>query len=126
MRITLHLDTFECADPAVYAILWLDRDARKWSREGHAVIDLPEWGTLALTKNGTRIVGAAGFDSEHVYCELAGLDLLSPQGPFEGESGAALWYRHADRAPVAGQWHVQWIDETDAEPEHGVFADDEI
>ena len=123
MRITIHLDTFECIDPAVYAILWLDRDTRKWSREGHAVIDLPEWGTLALAKGCTRIEGA---DDDHRYCELSGLDLLAKDGPFEGESGSALWYRHPDQAPVVGQWHVQWIDDSDTEPEHGVFADDEV
>ena len=121
MRITLHLDTFECIEPSVYAILWLDRDARKWSREGHAVIDLPEWGTLTLSNDGTRILDAAG---ERVCCELPGLDLLALDGPFEGESGQALWYRDADHTSVAGQWHVQWIDGTESEPEHGVFADE--
>ncbi|MEX3972663.1 MULTISPECIES: DUF3564 domain-containing protein [Paraburkholderia] len=121
MRITLHLDTFECTEPSVYAILWLDRDARKWSREGHAVIDLPEWGALALSNDSTRILDPAG---DRVCCELAGLDLLDLDGPFEGESGQARWYRDAGRAPIAGQWHVQWIDGTESEPEHGVFADE--
>ncbi|MBN3759739.1 DUF3564 family protein [Burkholderia sp. Ac-20365] len=121
MRITLHLDTFECAEPSVYAILWLDRDARKWSREGHAVIDLPEWGTLALSHECTRVLDATDGDAR---CELQGLDLLAVDGPFEGESGRVLWHCGADRAPVVGQWHVQWIDDTDCAPEHGVFADE--
>jgi hypothetical protein len=123
MRVTLHLDTFECAEPSVYAILWLDRDARKWSREGHAVIDLPEWGTLALSKDGTRIQDPLGRD---VCCELKGLDLLAADGPFEGESGPVLWHRHGARAPIAGQWHVQWVDDTESAAEHSVFADDEV
>ena len=123
MRITIHLDTFECAEPSVYAILWLDRDARKWSREGHAVIALPEWGTLALSKGCTRIEDPV---KHAICCELTGLDLLAVDGPFEGESGHALWHRHGDRAPVVGQWHVQWIDDTESEAEHSVFADDEV
>ncbi len=123
MRVTLHLDTFECPEASVYAILWLDRDARKWSREGHAGIDLPAWGALVLSKGCTRVVGGA---DGRVCCELSGLDLLPTDGPFEGESGVAVWYPHADRAPVVGQWHVQWIDDSDGVPEHGVFADDEI
>ena len=45
MRITLHLDTFD-TDPFAYAILWLDDQTLKWSREGHAGLALPEWGTL--------------------------------------------------------------------------------
>ena len=122
MRVTVHLDTFECADLAVYAILWLDREARKWSREGHAVIDVPEWGKLGYSNGGTRIYDAAGT---HRFCELSGLDLTSPGGPFEGESGHVLWFRHAHRAPVVGQWHVQCVDEHDVEPENGVFADGE-
>ena len=120
MRITVHLDTFECAEPSVYAILWLDRDARKWSREGHAVIDLPEWGPLVLSREGTRIADA----DSRVLCDLRGLDMVSVDGPFEGESGSALWHRGGASAPVAGQWHVQWIDETDTQPEYGVFADE--
>ncbi|SEK13683.1 DUF3564 domain-containing protein [Paraburkholderia diazotrophica] len=123
MRITIHLDTFECPDPAVYAILWLDRETRKWSREGHAVIDVPQWGTLISSKGSTRVYDAAGV---HPFCELSGLDLTSPDGPFEGESGHALWYRHAHHAPVVGQWHVQCVDETNPEPENSVFANDEV
>lgn len=54
MRITVHLDTFECST-AAYAILWLDRESGKWSREGHAVIDLPEWRTLEYSRGSTRV-----------------------------------------------------------------------
>jgi hypothetical protein len=54
MRITVHLDTFDCQDSA-YAIIWLDRETGKWSREGHAVIDLPAWGTLAFARGSTHL-----------------------------------------------------------------------
>jgi len=120
MRITIHLDTFDCADTAVYAILWLDREAGKWSREGHAVIDVPQWGIFGSSKAGTHILDAEGT---HRFCDLCGLDLTAATGPFEGESGRALWYRHAHHAPVHGRWHVQCLDQTQAEPENGVFAD---
>ncbi|MFC0397310.1 DUF3564 domain-containing protein [Paraburkholderia rhizosphaerae] len=123
MRITVHLDTFNCADPSVYAILWLDVDARKWSREGHAVIDLPEWGTLECSGSDTRIAAQHGG---HPVCVLEGLNLSGLCGPFEGESGRALWHRYAHHAPVVGHWHVQCIDATATAPERGVFADDEI
>jgi hypothetical protein len=123
MRITVHLDTFECPDPAVYAILWLDREARRWSREGHAVINVPPWGALSYSNGSTRVYDAAGT---HPFCELSGLDLASPEGPFEGESGHALWYRHAHHVPVIGRWHVQCVDDTLAEPENGVFADEDV
>lgn len=123
MRITIHLDTFDCADPAVYAILWLDRDALKWSREGHAGIAIPPWGRLDHASTGTRIVASA---ENHALCVLDGLDLATASGPFEGESGRALWYRHAHHAPVAGKWHVQCVDDTNLPAENSVFADDEV
>ncbi len=119
MRITVHLDTFEYANPAVYAILWLDRNTLKWSREGHAVIDVPEWGKLVLSKGSTRIYDAA---RTHPCCELSGLDLTSPEGPFEGESGHVLWYRHAHHAPVVGKSHVPSVDRNDLDPENSIFA----
>ncbi|MBN3752274.1 DUF3564 domain-containing protein [Paraburkholderia sp. Tr-20389] len=119
MRITVHLDTFQCAD-AAYAVLWLDRESRKWSREGHAVIDLPEWGSLASPKGNTRIHGA---DHDRAICELTGLDLGSVSVPSEGESGQALWYRHAHHAPIIGKWHIQCVDNTESDPENGVFAE---
>ncbi|WP_309249665.1 DUF3564 family protein [Paraburkholderia sp. CNPSo 3274] len=48
MRITLHLDTFDRIDPNAYAILWLDNETYRWSREGHAGLQLPEWGMLRV------------------------------------------------------------------------------
>lgn len=122
MRITVHLDAFDCADPATYAILWLDKDTRKWSREGHAGMNLPEWGALEYADGSTRIMSAG---HPHPLCVLDGLDLGSAAGPFEGETGDVHWYRHAHHATVHGQWHVQWVDETESHPEQGVFADDE-
>lgn len=122
MRITIHLDTFHCPDPSVFAILWLDLQARKWSREGHAGIDLPQWGELEPSGSDTRI---GGQHTGHALCVLEGLDLSNPFGAFEGESGRALWYRHAHHAPVPGRWHVQCLDNTASAPEHGVFTDGE-
>ncbi|BCG04844.1 hypothetical protein PPGU19_094120 (plasmid) [Paraburkholderia sp. PGU19] len=119
MRITVHLDTFQCAEVA-HAVLWLDRESRKWSREGHAVIDLPEWGTLAYTKGNTRIHAA---DHDRATCELTGLDLGSTAGPCEGASGQALWYRHAHHTPIPGKLHIQCVDNTASDPENGVFAE---
>jgi hypothetical protein len=122
MRITVHLDTFDYPDPSVYAILWLDTQARKWSREGHAVIDVPEWGVLTPHRPGTRVAGPHGG---RTLCELEGLDLCDPDGPFEGESGRALWHCHGHPTPVIGKWHVQCVDPCASLAENGFFAGDE-
>ncbi|AFI70286.1 Protein of uncharacterised function (DUF3564) [Burkholderia pseudomallei] len=119
MRITVHLDTFASTDPAAYAILWIDTTEHRWSREGHAGVELPAWGNVVCRGGTTRVTGA---DDPHSLCVLEGLDLGAKQGPFEGETGAAHWYPHAHRAPVVGAWHVQCIDETVAPAEHELFT----
>ncbi|VCT01019.1 Protein of uncharacterised function (DUF3564) [Burkholderia pseudomallei] len=96
VRITVHLDTFASTDPAAYAILWIDTTERRWSREGHAGVELPAWGNVVCRGGTTRVTGA---DDPHSLCVLEGLDLGAKQGPFEGETGAAHWYPHAHRAP---------------------------
>jgi hypothetical protein len=122
MRITVHIDTFDYPDPSVYAILWLDTQAHKWSREGHAAIALPEWGMLVPHGPNTRVAGPHGG---RALCDLEGLDLSNPHGPFEGESGRAQWHHHAHQAPVSGRWHVQCIDASEPPAEHSLFADDQ-
>ena len=55
MRLTVHLDMFDRVNPCAYAIVWLDRHTRKWSREGHVGLDLPEWGILIADTGNTLI-----------------------------------------------------------------------
>ncbi|AOJ06209.1 DUF3564 domain-containing protein [Burkholderia mayonis] len=119
VRITIHLDTFASTDPASYAILWIDTAEHKWSREGHAGVELPEWGNIVCQSGTTRVTSA---DDTHSLCVLEGLDLGAKQRPFEGETGAARWYRHAHHAPIVGEWHVQCVDETVAPAEHELFT----
>ncbi len=122
MRITVHLDTFDRVNPMAFAILWLDMDARKWSREGHMGLDLPEWGTLEVDAHNTLIRGGHGTRPS---CVLEGLDLDGESGPFEGETGVAQWCGGASRSAASGHWHVQCIDQETAQPEHRVFAADD-
>jgi len=121
MRITVHLDTFDRLDPTAYAIVWLDKDAGKWSREGHLGIALPPWGYFDIVDGHTRLNDAT---NRHAVCVLEGLGFTEDTGPFEGEEGAASWRANALAAPATGRWHVQWIDQTETEPEYGLFADD--
>jgi hypothetical protein len=46
MRLTILING---SDPTVshdYAVLWLDTEQHRWSREAHQGIDLPPWGEL--------------------------------------------------------------------------------
>jgi len=121
MRITVHLDSFDRLDPTAYAIVWLDKDAGKWSREGHLGIALPQWGRFDTADGNTRL---SDVNDRDTLCVLEGLHFSADTGPFEGEEGAASWRANALTAPAAGHWHVQWVDESHAQPEHGLFADD--
>ncbi|MCP3724724.1 DUF3564 domain-containing protein [Paraburkholderia sp. CNPSo 3272] len=122
MRITLHLDTFDRIDPNAYAILWLDNETCKWSREGHTGLQLPEWGMLRVEAHGTLVCDSHDV---HPLFILEGLALEAQSGPFEGESGEALW-RCENGPRIAGHWHVQCIDKDAVLAEHSVFAEDEV
>lgn len=119
MRLTVHLDTFDRVHPMAFVILWLDKDRRQWSREGHFGLDLPSCGALHVDCGNTLVCGP--HDTAPV-CVLEGLDLNDCSGPFEGETGRAQWCADRGRTLMTGHWHVQCIDNEQAEPEHGLFA----
>jgi hypothetical protein len=122
MRITVKLDTFERVDSAAFAILWLDKESRRWSREGHQSVDLPDWGGLQARPGSTLICGQ---HAERPLCVLERLDFDSAAALVEGQAGRALWYSDASREPAAGRWHVQCIDREEINAEYSVFAGDE-
>ncbi|MCP3713725.1 DUF3564 domain-containing protein [Paraburkholderia sp. CNPSo 3274] len=125
MRITLHLGTFDRLDPNAYAILWLDNDTHKWSREGHAGLQFPDWGKLRVDARGTVVCDQ--HDARPLFI-LDGLAMEAQTGPFEGESGEALWCctERESGSGVAGHWHVQCVDKDAVLAEHSVFAEDEV
>ena len=121
MRVTVHLDSFDRLDPSAYAIVWIDTESQKWSREGHAGVSVPEWGRYRCTPGGTVLL--AGENLRDV-CLLEGLYLAAPDGPFEGEGARAQWLSSVNAEPLEGRWQVQCIDESVPHPEDGLFADE--
>jgi len=119
MRLTVHLDTFDRVHPMAFAILWLDKDIRQWSREGHVGLELPEWGALHMDCGNTLVCAP---NSAVPVCILEGLDLNDADGPFEGEVGRVQWCAERDRGLITGHRRVQCIDTEQTEPENGVFT----
>ena len=119
MRLTIHLDTFDRAHPMAFAILWLDKETRQWSREGHMGLELPAWGTLHVDCGNTLVCGPRDSTPS---CVLEGLDLNAACGPFEGETGRTQWCAEEGRSLMTGHWHVQCVDNESTEPEDGIFA----
>ncbi|SAK93324.1 hypothetical protein AWB77_05290 [Caballeronia fortuita] len=122
MRITVKLDGFEGAQSAAYAILWLDKETRRWSREGHQSVEVPDWGGLRSGSSGTMICGQQVGEP---ICVLERLDVDAPDGPSEGLAGRVLWYADGAGITGTGRWHVQCIDREQIKAEHGVFAGEE-
>jgi hypothetical protein len=122
MRITVKLDGFEGTQSAAFAILWLDKETRRWSREGHQAVEVPDWGGLRSGSNGTMICGQ---HVEDPICVLERLDFDAPNGPREGLAGRVLWYADGSGVKSTGRWHVQCIDREQIKAEHSVFADEE-
>jgi len=122
MRITVKLDGFEGAQSAAFAILWLDKETRRWSREGHQAVEVPDWGGLRSGKNGTMICGQKVGDP---ICVLERLDVDALDGLSEGLAGRVLWYADGAATKSTGRWHVQCIDREQIKAEHGVFAGEE-
>jgi hypothetical protein len=121
MRITIHLDSFDRLDPCAYAIVWIDKETGKWSREGHTGVEIPEWGEYRATPGGT---GLFEEGERLALCTIEGLDLAAHEGPFEGETGRVQWHACNCTEPVTGSWHVQCVDETNCNPEESLFANE--
>ncbi len=110
MRITVHLDTFDRVCPCGYAILELHKQSHRWTCENQFGLILPKEGTLAATSSGTLLCGQT--DRARV-CLLEGLDTFADTGPFEGETGLAMWYGNQGIQPAAGHWHVELAQDCD-------------
>ncbi|MEX3789005.1 DUF3564 domain-containing protein [Paraburkholderia sp. BR14374] len=119
MRLTVHLDTFDRVTPMAFAILWLDKDTRQWSREGHFGLDLPDCGALHVDCGNTLVCASHGTVP---VCVLEGLDLNQLDAPFEGEIGRVQWCTEGSRSLISGHWRVQCIDVEQTEPENSIFA----
>lgn len=107
MRITAHLDRYDRLDPDACAIIQLDKRAGKWSREALVGTGVPQWGHAGQTLDGTCLLAG---DDRQPLCVLEGLDLASPDGPFEGETGAIRWLAQDRSASLEGRWHVECVE----------------
>jgi hypothetical protein len=121
MRITIHIDTFDRVSPCGYAVLEIDKDARHWVRSSQCGLSLPKEGPLVPAANGTLVCHPT--NQEHLSL-LEGLDAFSPDGPFEGETGAAMWYADLGIQPVAGHWHVELTGDCESSPVRSVASNE--
>ncbi|MPW08436.1 DUF3564 family protein [Paraburkholderia sp. CNPSo 3155] len=122
MRLTVHLDTFDRIHPMAFAILWLDRVTRQWSREGHFGLELPESGSLQIDCGNTLVCAR---HSMVPMCVLEGLDLNDANDPVEGKVGRLQWCTEGARYPMTGHWRVTCIDTERTQSPNGVFPSED-
>ncbi|KAK45589.1 hypothetical protein BG58_16505 [Caballeronia jiangsuensis] len=139
MRITIKLDAFDHTSDSAFAVLWLDRENGRWSREGHDCLDVPTWGTWKSTSSGTQLFGP---DASNAAFTLHGLRLGTPRSmhtavgapeatahkEWESQKGRADYFgcdaSSEPRSLSSGHWHVQCIDRESTIAEHEVFSDE--
>jgi len=130
MRITIRLDAFDHAAESAFAVLWIDRERRRWSREGHDRVELPAWGTWESACDGTLLRDP---DTSAPLLMLHGLALQAATGTMsaleETQRGRAQYLPargpNATPAHDAGHWHIQCIDRETTVAEHELFSDEE-
>jgi hypothetical protein len=117
MRLTILING---SDPTVnhdYAVLWLDTEERRWSREAHDGIDLPPWGELHDEGNVTTLCAPL---ADAPLCTLSGLHVDRRQRVSSAQ-GTAAWSSDRTRTPMNGYWRLQAVDRLPVNAEHSVF-----
>lgn len=131
MRITIKLDAFNQDVDSAYAVLWLDKERGRWSREAHDRIELPSWGTWEFTPGGTLL---RGLRTSAAVAMLEGLRLAARE-PASGtaelmtaQRGRAVVFgcgeSNVSRVMNSGYWHIQCVDSETTIPEHEIFSDE--
>jgi Protein of unknown function (DUF3564) len=117
MRLTILING---SDPTVnhdYAVLWLDTDEHRWSREAHEGIDLPPWGELHDTDGVTKLCDPS---TNAPLCTLSGLQVDHKQQIVSAE-GAAEWTALAAAKPAVGYWRLRAVDRQTIQAENRFF-----
>lgn len=119
MRLTILING---PDPTVnhdYAVLWLDTEQQRWSRESHDGVDLPEWGEL---RDADGVTALCAPSTEEPLCTLRGLHVDRRQQVSKSQ-GDATWSRAASHAPMSGFWRLQAVDRQAIRAENSLFAE---
>jgi hypothetical protein len=118
MRLTILING---SDPSVnhdFALVWIDLDQQRWSRESHEGVDLPSWGDVRA--HGDETVLCAPQNDTPV-CIMRGLGLN--KGPEIGsDQGDASWADHHARNATSWQWRLQAIDRKSVHAANSLFA----
>jgi hypothetical protein len=121
MRLTILING---PDPTVnhdYAVLWIDTEEHRWSREARSGVDLPEWGTVETCGTRTVLTGSASTEPLCVLHDLR----ISRRGEVGGADGIASLAQDPQSQTI-WRWRLQAVDRTKVQAENALFAGDEL
>jgi hypothetical protein len=118
MRLTILING---PDPTVnhdFALVWLDMEQKRWSRESHEGVDLPAWGEIRETDGELTLCAPEG---ELPLCEIRGLSLTRRQ-EISAAQGQATWPTDASQTRMSGYWRLQAVERGPINAEDALFA----
>jgi hypothetical protein len=105
-----------------FALVWIDLDQQRWSRESHEGVNLPSWGAVR-TDNGETVLCAPRSDTP--LCIIRGLNVSKRQEIHSGH-GDASWsdkgVSNGARSEAAWQWRLQAVDHKSVRAANSLFA----
>ncbi|MEM5450693.1 MULTISPECIES: DUF3564 family protein [Paraburkholderia] len=118
MRLTILING---SDPAVnheFALVWIDLDQKRWSRESHEGVDLPSWGDVRAGGDETVLCAP---QTDAPLCIMRGLSLNERQEVHSGH-GDASWPDNSACRETAWQWRLQAVDRKSVRAANSLFA----
>jgi hypothetical protein len=118
MRLTILING---SDPAVnheFALVWIDLDQQRWSRESHEGVDLPSWGEVRAEGDETVLCAP---QTDAPLCVMRGLS-LSKRQEILLRHGDASWSDNGACTETAWQWRLQAVDRKSVCAANSLFA----
>lgn len=117
MRLTILINGSDPTESHEYAVLWLDMEEGRWSREAHQGIDLPNGGEVSRADDIITLCEPA---AKVPLCTLRGLRIDSRQ-QLRAAEGVAAW--SSPTAPKSAHWRLQAVDREPYRAENRIFGD---
>ncbi|MCP3727522.1 DUF3564 domain-containing protein [Paraburkholderia sp. CNPSo 3272] len=118
MRLTILING---PDPSInhdFALVWLDTEEHRWSRESHEGVELPSWGEIRESGGQTALCAPGG---DTPLCTIQGL-CLTPRQQIGAAQGQATWSSSRSPTPVSGYWRLQAVDRGPVRAADALFA----
>jgi hypothetical protein len=120
MRLTILING---SDPTVnhdFALVWIDLDQKRWSRESHDGVNLPSWGEVRVAGEETALCAP---QNDTPLCVMRGLSLSNAQEIQPGErNGDARWSGNGAQGEAAWQWRLQAVDRKTIRAANSLFS----